>query len=150
MIHFIKALQSYAIELGYRVHALTRLYNMRSAFINLLGMLLLLFKIDNLTYRKYVVLVTLIIFGYLLIGYTDFLTYRLKRITRSYPYRIVLIIDRNRVQCLPLGCRLIDCRMMGHELVVTRSLVIQIEPIELNNLYQSVGITWIRGITTSL
>ena len=93
MVHLVKTLQSDAIQLGYRVHALAGSYNVRSTTVLLLGTLLLLFQIHHVALGKHILLVALVIACQLASRNARFASQFLKCVARLGYYIIVLVVE---------------------------------------------------------
>ena len=118
---------------------------MQTALIILWSTLLLLLQPDNLTLLQRIVLSSLVILGYLLIGDAYLLADTSESVTTTGIQVIVFVVDLDRMQ--QLTTRHMVFRVSHNKLVVARRCIILIELIQLNQLNQLVGITGICGIT---
>ena len=145
VVQLIKALQADAILLGDRVHGLARLNIMQTPLIILRRFLLLLFQPDNLTLFKLVLPVSLVVSGYLTIADAYFLTYSLKSVTTTSYKIVVLVEDTNDMQTSTINLLILGA--LRHKLIVALGIIVLVELVKLDYLYQFIGILRIGSIT---
>ena len=63
---------------------------------------------------------------------------------------VVLVEDMDRVEQTLGVDRLVGAAMLSHKLVELLRLVVFMELVEFDDLYQLVGVLWIRGVATLL
>ena len=147
MVDLVEVLQADVVELGNAVHRFAGTDIVETTLVTLRSSLCLLLEIDNLTGNESVALVTLIVFCQLAIGYAEFVGKAAEGVALAYLNIIVAVEGVNGMDFVVAG---MVATMAGNKLVVALCLVVAIELVELDNLYQFVGITGIGGITGSL
>ena len=121
---------------------------MSVALIILGRLLLLLLQPEDLARLQVVTFVTLIILRQFLVTDADLLSQTLEGVALTHDDIVVLVERLDHMQILTVH-RLI-LRVLIHELVIVLRLVILIEFIQLDDLYQFIGILRIRGIASRL
>ena len=120
---------------------------METVLITFRSSLSLLLEINNLAGNKGVVLVTLIVFRQLAIGYAQFVGKAKEGVSLSHLYIIIAIEGVDGMEVVVGG---MVATVSGKELVIRLDTVVAVKFVELDNLYEFVGITWIGGITSCL
>ena len=147
-VHLIEILQADAIFLGDGVHRFTGLHIVQTTFILLRRFLLFLLQPDDFSFFQLVALVALVVFGNLTITDAYLVANSLEGIAATSNNIIVLVEDADDVERGTVDLMIL--RALGHETVVALGIVILIELIELDNLYQFVGILRIGSIACRL
>ena len=122
---------------------------MQTVLVVLRSFGLLLLQPDDLTLLQRVATIALVVFGYLAVGDAYLLTYRLESVATTGIEIVVLIVYLDGVQLLTGNGRTV-LGMLGHEAVVSGGSVVLIEPIELYEFYETVGILRVGGIARRL
>ena len=120
---------------------------METTLVTLRSSLCFLLEIDNLPGKESVALVTLIVFCQLAIGYAEFVGKAAEGVALAYLYIIVAIKGVDGMEEIVGG---MVATVTGEELVIGLGMIVAVELIELDNLYQFVGIAGIGGIASCL
>ena len=150
MVHLVEFLQSDAILLRDDVHAFSRLYYVRASLILLRCLGAFLLQIDDVALAQHGMLVALVVASQFAPADAHLLAYALEGVAFARIEIVILVEDMDRVQQSFGVYRLVSTAVGSHEAVVTLRLVILVELVELDNLYQLAGILRVGGIAACL
>ena len=147
VVHLVEVLQADAVLLGDGVHRLSWTDIVQTVLIVPRGLRLLLLQPDDLTLLQLVALVALVILGQLTITDIHLVSQRAERVSLAGNDIVVLVVVLDGVQD---SIDPVILGTIGHELVIVLGLVVLIEFVKLDNLYQFAGVLGVRGIARRL
>ena len=150
MVLLVEILHAHAILLRDGVHAFSRLNHVWTSLVLLRRLLAFLLQVDDVALLQHVVLVALVVSSQFSPADAHFLAQCLEGISLAGIEIVVVVEQVDRVEQPLTVDRLVGAAVACHEAVVALCLVVVEELVELDNLYQLVGILRIGGIAAGL